>query len=279
MNEKTKYKIEDANHVGEVIVSWTITHKCQEHCGYCISPCAKTELVTEEDHFAVQNQLIKTGLTKMRYIGGEPLIISHLPDLIADAYSNGLDTRLSTNGILLTDNVFEQIKNCINSIAFPFESLDDSLNERIRGSKHHSEIVASRIAMVKKSENIGVLVNTCVHKENIDKLEELGNVLYNLGVDHWKLRRFNSASGRGAVPNKDRFEITDSEFFEKLYLLKEKYPNFKIDGRMPEKLNSRLIISPQGNMYRMVGADTVEYGNVINDQLNVKEIYLRDHCS
>ena len=33
---KNNYQIEDPNHVGEVIVSWIITHACQENCGYCI---------------------------------------------------------------------------------------------------------------------------------------------------------------------------------------------------------------------------------------------------
>ena len=229
----------------------------------------------------VQNQLIETGLTKMRYIGGEPLLIPHLPDLIIDAYDRGLDTRLSTNGILLTEELFERIKNHLNSIAFPFESADDELNEKIRCTKHHRDIVISRIKMVKKSDNIGVLINTCVHKENIDYLEDLGTLLNDLGVDHWKLRRFNSSSGRGAVPNKNRFDITDEEFFAKVSQLQKMFPNLKIDGRMPSKLATRLMVSPQGDLYRMIGAETedVHYGNMLTDKLNIKEIYERDHCN
>ena len=273
-NEKKRYSIEDPNHVEEVIISWIITHACQEKCGYCISPIKRNEITTREGHFMVQNQLIETGLTKMRYIGGEPLLIPHLPDLIIDAYDRGLDTRLSTNGILLTEELFERIKNHLNSIAFPFESADDELNEKIRCTKHHRDIVISRIKMVKKSDN-------CVHKENIDYLEDLGTLLNDLGVDHWKLRRFNSSSGRGAVPNKNRFDITDEEFFAKVSQLQKMFPNLKIDGRMPSKLATRLMVSPQGDLYRMIGAETedVHYGNMLTDKLNIKEIYERDHCN
>ena len=280
-NEKKRYSLEDPNYVGEVIISWIITHACQEKCGYCISPIKRNEITTREGHFMVQNQLIETGLTKMRYIGGEPLLIPHLPDLIIDAYDRGLDTRLSTNGILLTEELFERIKNHLNSIAFPFESADDELNEKIRCTKHHRDIVISRIKMVKKSDNIGVLINTCVHKENIDYLEDLGTLLNDLGVDHWKLRRFNSSSGRGAVPNKNRFDITDEEFFAKVSQLQKMFPNLKIDGRMPSKLATRLMVSPQGDLYRMIGAETedVHYGNMLTDKLNIKEIYERDHCN
>ncbi len=280
-NEKKHYTIEDPNHVGEVIISWIITHACQERCGYCISPKKRDELTTREEHFKVQNRLIETGLTKMRYIGGEPLLIPHLPDLIIDAYTRGLDTRLSTNGILLTEETFEKIKNHLNSIAFPFESASDELNEKIRCTKCHRETIVSRIKMVKAVGNIGVLINTCVHKENINYLEELGSLLNELDVDHWKLRRFNSASGRGAVPNKNRFDITDEEFFAKVDQLQKMFPNLRIDGRMPSKLATRLMVSPQGDLYRMIGAETedIHYGNMLNDNLNIKEIYEKDHCN
>ena len=45
-NEKKHYTIEDPNHVGEVIISWIITHSCQERCGYCISPNKRSEITT-----------------------------------------------------------------------------------------------------------------------------------------------------------------------------------------------------------------------------------------
>jgi len=158
---------------------------------------------------------------------------------------------------------------------------NDELNEKIRRTKGHQDIVISRIEMVKSVGNIGVLINTCVHKENINYLEDLGAKLNLLGVDHWKLRRFNSSSGRGAVPNKLRFDISDAEFFEKVSKLQRMFPNLKIDGRMPSKLATRLMVSPQGNLYRMIGAETedVNYGNIITDKLNVKEIYMKDHCN
>lgn len=276
-----KYEIEDANHVGEVIVSWIITHACQECCGYCISPCKQKEITSEAEHFAIQEKLIQGGLTKNRYIGGEPLLIPHIPKLIQNAYERGLDTRLSTNGILLTETKFNEMKNFLNSVAFPFESTNNELNAKVRGinSKKHREIIEERIKMVKAAKNIGILVNTCVHKENLEHLEALGYVLNELKINHWKLRRFNSASGRGAVPNKYRFEITDEEFLEKVSKLQKLYPNLKIDGRMPAKLNTRLMVSPQGDLYRMVGAEYIYYGNMLKNNINIREIYLKDNCN
>ena len=274
------YQIEETSGPDVIIVSWIITHACQERCGYCISPNVTKELSTREEHFAIQNKLIIGGLTKNRYIGGEPLIVPHLTDLIADAHNKGVNTRLSTNGILLTEEKFREVKPFIDSIAFPFESLNDEVNEKIRGSKNHRKIITSRIEMVKATGNIGLLINTCVNKENINYLEELGSFLNEQGINHWKLRRFYSGSGRGAVINKNRFDITDEDFYKKVGLLQQMYPKLKIDGRMPSKLASRLMVSPQGDLYRMLGEEdkNIIYGNLLRDNLNVKEISIKDNC-
>ena len=285
MNLNTKkYTIEDGEHKNEVIVSWIITHTCQEQCAYCISPIKTLEITSEEEHFAIQNKMIMDGLKKNRYIGGEPLTIPHLPKLIADAFTKGVNTRLSTNGILLTQSKFNELKNFLNSIALPFETLNDNVNEKIRGiyGKKHREIISSRIKMIRDSNiNIGLLINTCVHKENINELEELGDFLSKNNIDHWKLRLFNYKTGRGAVQNKNRFMISDLEFSDKVLQLQKMYPNLKIDGRKPSKLETRLMLSPQGNLYRMVGSDEthVHYGNLLKDNLNIGKIYERDRCN
>lgn len=280
--EQKPYQIEKTDDLDTIIVSWIITHACQERCGYCISPSRSEELTTRQEHFSVQDRLIAGGLTKNRYIGGEPLTIPHLPDLIADAHDRGVNTRLSTNGILLTERKFREVAPSLDSIAFPFESLNDEANERIRGSRNHRQIIASRIEMVKAEGGIGLLINTCVHRENLGHLEDLGGLLNELGIDHWKLRRFYSGSGRGAVPNKDRFDITDEEFCRQVASLQQMYPGLKIDGRMPSKLASRLMVSPRGDLYRMFGEDENDgftiYGNLLHDDLSVRDISIRDKC-
>ena len=37
-NIKQHYIVEDTKIMDEVVISWIITHSCQEKCGYCISP-------------------------------------------------------------------------------------------------------------------------------------------------------------------------------------------------------------------------------------------------
>lgn len=144
------------------------------------------------------------------------------------------------------------------------------------------EITVKETMIILDLTDAGVLINTCVHKEKLSELIELGNFLQNLGIDHWKLRKFYSGSGRGAVPNKDRFEMSEEQFFNMVNSLKENYPNMCIDGRLSSKLQTRLMLSPQGTLYRMIGEDENEnyvYGNILEKKLCIKDIYERDNCN
>ena len=279
--KEEKYQIEDGEHKKDVIVSWIITHGCPEKCAYCISPEKCSEITSYEMHKAIQDQMINTGLTKNRYIGGEPLMIPHIGKLIREAKEKGLNTRLSTNGIFLTKEKLIELRDYLNSVAFPFESCNDELNYNIRGTRHHKDLITSRIKMIKEMSDMGILINTCVHKENIDYMVELAYYLETLGIDHWKLRLFNSSSGRGAVPNKKRFEISEEQFFEIVNYIQSLGLNYQIDGRLPSKLNTRLMVSPQGELYRMIGGDDeqIHYGNILTKKLNIGEIYHRDGCN
>lgn len=82
------------------------------------------------------------------------MVIPHLPKLIKDAYLKGRNTRLITNGILLTEGKYWEMKDYLNSVVFPFESCNDELNENIRGTKKHREIVSSKIKLIKDTSDM-----------------------------------------------------------------------------------------------------------------------------
>ena len=72
-----------------------------------------------------------------------------------------------------------------------------------------------------------------------------------------------------------------NELIAKIKELKEAYPKMKIGERMPSKLETRLMISPQGDLYRMIGSeeDFIYYGNLLKDDIDIKDIYEKEHCN
>ena len=265
----------------DVIVSWVITDRCNEKCAYCFTNEPSKEL-TKEDHYIIQNKLIGDEVSRNYYTGGEALLLPHLSELIARAHDNGLLTRLNTNGILLTQEKLKALKPYLDQIVMPFDSLDDDINEYVRKNRQHRQIVASKIAMIKDAGNINLQINTCLNRKNINALDKLGAFLAEQGIDRWKIRRFYPAAGK-AAKNNGEFEISFEEYFQALNSVKEKYPGINTSSKVHEDLTLRLMVSAQGNLYRMAKieesnddqkkfyADHI-YGNLLWDDINIRAI-------
>ena len=77
-------------------------------------------------------------------------------------------------------------------------------------------------------------------------------------------------------------KLDAEEFFDIVDLLKREYPKMQIDGRLPSKLQTRLMLSPQGELYRMIGENDDEnrvYGNILTKKINIGAIYKKDKCN
>jgi MoaA/NifB/PqqE/SkfB family radical SAM enzyme len=256
----------------ESIVSWIVTDHCNDHCGYCFSNRPTKEL-SEEERVAVQDKLVNDGISRNYYTGGEALTVPYLQKLIAKAHDAGIKTRLNTNGILLTEQKFDELKNSLDQIVLPFDSLKDDLNNDIRHNKLHRSIITSRIDMIKDKSDVNLQINTCVHKKNIDAIWELAEFINSKGISRWKLRKFQPAAGN-AVKNNKQFAIPDEEYNNLLEVLSKKYPNMNFDKKTREDLSLRLMLSPQGNLFRMNKNEygDIYLGNILKDNLNIREL-------
>lgn len=66
-----------------------------------------------------------------------------------------------------------------------------------------------------------------------------------------------------------------------LDFLKKRFPKFNIDKKIPSDLALRLMISPQGDLYRMPKYGEYKnfiFGNMIRDNLDINEIAKNEKC-
>lgn len=90
----------------------SVTDRCNLRCFYCMPEenvqfVPREELLTFEEIAQFVRVMAKLGVHKLRITGGEPLVRRDLPRLVAllAAISGIADIGLTTNGILLTDQV------------------------------------------------------------------------------------------------------------------------------------------------------------------------------
>jgi GTP 3',8-cyclase len=90
----------------------SLTDRCNLRCAYCmpengIEKLEHKDILRFEQVVKIVNAFSKLGIKKVRYTGGEPLILKNIEKLIYDTSKlSGIeDIAITTNGILLADTV------------------------------------------------------------------------------------------------------------------------------------------------------------------------------
>jgi len=119
----------------------SITDRCNLRCMYCVPPraliprLAHSEVLRYEEILRIVRIGVQLGITKIRVTGGEPLVRKGVYDFLAElGRIEGLkDISLTTNGVLLKDNL-ARIQNAgIKRLNVSLDSLYPERFERITG--------------------------------------------------------------------------------------------------------------------------------------------------
>ncbi len=152
-----------------------ITHRCPLHCVYCSNPLqlagTKSELLTE-DWVRVFQQARGLGILHLHLTGGEPLARADLKELIQAAHDAGLYTNLITSGIGLPEaRLSELVDGGLDHIQLSFQDSRDEPANWIAGTKAHAHKMV--LSEVIRRFPIAFTVNLVVHRQNLDRLEEM----------------------------------------------------------------------------------------------------------
>jgi pyrroloquinoline quinone biosynthesis protein E len=104
--------------------------------------------------------------------GGEPLVRSDLPELVAAAREAGLYTNLITSGIGLTRTTAEQLKSAgLDSVQISFQADEAPLADAIAGVPAHARKRAA--ARLVGELGLPLTINVVLHRGNIGRLEAI----------------------------------------------------------------------------------------------------------
>lgn len=109
----------------------SITDRCNLQCRYCvpqelIPKLSHTEILTYEEILRVVRVATRLGISKVRVTGGEPLVRKGVYDFLQQLVTReGLrDVSLTTNGVLLHDNLTKIQSAGISRINISLDTLD-----------------------------------------------------------------------------------------------------------------------------------------------------------
>ncbi|MBO5179820.1 MAG: radical SAM protein [Clostridia bacterium] len=220
---------------------WNITHKCNSNCKHCFRELHEKDLTLEENIKKLY-ELIKLGVAKITWSGGEPTGYEGIDELIKIAKEHGIYNKLVTNASNFTDENSYEIVKYIDEITFSIDTVDDELNSQIgRGKNYFSHVKEVVRNLKEKYPKCRLSVNTIIMKPNLNLIEDIYNEIRKFGIKKWKLIQFCCFRGV-AAENKEYFEITDDEYVEVLEKYKRIEDNFEIVGHTAKEVEEEHII-------------------------------------
>ncbi len=137
--------------------------------------------MTTEQIRCMLDAAYEAGMTDYVVWGGEPLLRNDLPQILAYANQRGLDATVITNGSRLIENIgaiAENLYGLILSIDHPDPEIHDKLRRR-RGLFNRA---MEGLKMAKKYDNLNILLNCVINKENLNCLERMAQLAKETGV-------------------------------------------------------------------------------------------------
>ncbi|MFA6064913.1 MAG: radical SAM protein [archaeon] len=208
-------------------VDLEITNVCNSNCPGCWGP-PKEIACRPLDEFKQMLLNLKTfGLQNIALSGGEPTLVPGIEDFIK--YVNlelSLDIFLQTNGINLI-KLLPKIAPHLHTISISLESSTPE-NDFRRHEKGFNTAIRCIKHVLKKYPKIKLKIGTCVFKQNIEDLENIGNLLLKLGFEKrfkqkstWKLYQITRFGKGKNDPLLDSMILDNITFKKKMKQLKK----------------------------------------------------------
>ncbi len=193
-NEKIDKFIKPEKKLKEVTIE--LTSKCNFGCKFCFNKASFAkdgrggdEMGTEKIKKII-DQIKKSGVSVVRFTGGEPLLRSDLMELLLYTRNKGLKVRLNTNGYLIRD--YEHAKKLakyLDYVLFSFHAYDFKKEEKITGVKNSFQKKIQAIKWLRKAGVNTIRINTVASVDNIKNLEKFYNLFKELKIDSWATNR------------------------------------------------------------------------------------------
>lgn len=257
-------------------VCWNITSRCNDNCLFCYRDRDSRDMDFERQKIIVE-KIAGSGIRKVTFAGGEPLMVDRLRDLILYAKQKGLIVSLTTNGILMTDEWLEFCVRNLDWITFSLDGADEKTQTAMGRNPGHTERTRGLLEKIKNTDmkRCRVKLNTVVSRVNQDYVTDIADWVLGYSVSRWKLFQFVPLRG-SAREHGERFFISDESFartVEKVrQLMGEEGQRVAVSGR--ENIESAyFVIFPNGDIRISTGLNDQLMGNAIRNDL--EEIWHR----
>ncbi len=179
----------------------SLTSRCNLSCIYCHAEGEKNPDAEMSAHeiIGVMNIAAKFGIRSIKFTGGEPLIRPEILDII-QAVPKGIESSITTNGILLADMAADLKRAGLRRVNVSLDSLNPETYRRITGNNRLNEVLsgidtALRVGLTPVKLNMVILHG--INDQEIDNFLAFVRGNHNLVLQLIELMHFNNCEFHG----------------------------------------------------------------------------------
>jgi pyrroloquinoline quinone biosynthesis protein E len=165
-----------------------LTHRCALACPYCSNPRelvrGNDELTTDE-WLRVLDDAASMGVMQVHLTGGEPLARADLEALASRARARDLYVNLVTSGVPLERRRLDSLAPSIDHVQLSIQDSDAHGSDRIAGCTSFDQKM--RVAAWVKQIGLPLTVNVVLHRQNLDRIDEIIAMAERLNADRLEL--------------------------------------------------------------------------------------------
>ncbi len=172
---------------------WECTLRCNLHCLHCGSDCksvAGQPDMPAEDFLRVIDSItphVDTHQMMVVMTGGEPLLRSDLEEIGLQLYNREYPWGIVTNGLLLTKERLDGLVDSgMHSITISLDGFEEEHNW-MRGHPHSFQRALNAVKLLAERQDLVWDIVTCVNKRNFPFLRPFREMIYEVGVRHWRI--------------------------------------------------------------------------------------------
>ena len=250
-----------SNDTPPIAVNWHLEAYCNYACSFCYAPLTEQRLMprlSEEGGVSMIEDLSSSGVEKINFVGGEPMLHPNLEAWIVAAKSCGLTTSIVSNGTRMTEEWLTRMRPHLDWLGLSIDASNDEMHALMgRGLK--GEIASGVSKHLERSKEVwqiarglgyGLKLNTVVTSVNVD--DDMSELVANLKPHRWKVFRVLRIEGE----NDGRVEplLISQEQFEE-YMARHRGSLHDFDGIQivaednEDMLGTYAMIDPQGMAY------------------------------
>ncbi|TAL18224.1 radical SAM protein [bacterium] len=169
-------------------IAWESTQRCNLRCVHCRCSsdleAAEGDFTTEEA-FKLIDDICELSKPVMVLSGGEPLLRKDIFEIAKYGTGKGLRMCMATNGVLVTDEVCEKMKEAdIKMVSLSLDGPSAEVHDNFRGSPGAFEGTVRAAGLFKK-HGIKFLVNSSFTKRNQPYIADTFRLAKSLGATAW----------------------------------------------------------------------------------------------